>query len=328
MVSFFRDRWASSIFWLIILSLIVHAYFLVTPPQVHISQNKGLLSFLLQPLTNLPTIANGIIYHLLVLVTALRINYVCNDLKMFPKQAFTTAMCYVMLTALFKEWNHITEPLIINLIIIWLFNKTARLYNNPHPKKLIYNIGFIVGLVVLLYYPTAGLLMACLLALVMLRPFYLNEWFILLLGILTPVYFITVVLFLTDNLQYIKAYLPVIYFDKLTTTQSFILLLNYGLLMLLIAGGMLIWQQQAGKMLIQSRKNWGVLLLFLITLIPSIFIAANNYIEVSSLILVPITAFASSLFLVPRKAIFPSILFWLIIIIIAYNHWFTEFLAF
>ncbi|MDB5229590.1 MAG: hypothetical protein JWN76_395 [Chitinophagaceae bacterium] len=323
MVSFFRDKWASSIFWLIMLSIGIHAHFIKDAPEVITVQRDGLLYFLLEPLKGLPGIARVLIYHFVILIIAIRLNYILNDLKMMQAQAFTTGMTYVMLSALFKQWSNITEPLIMHIIILWLYSKLARLYNNNNPKTLIYNIGLIAGLMMLLYYPAAILVALCFFALLILRPFSLNELITMILGIITPCYFLAIALFLTDHLDDMGSYLPQVHFASLNFYHETIYWVNLGIIIILVLAGFSIWQRQTGRMLIQARKNWGVLLLLFILIIPILFINSNEWISVAFLSVIPVAAFGSNVFLYPRKNLVPSILFWLLTVVIVFNNWFA-----
>ena len=74
-------------------------------------------------------------------------------------------------------------------------------------------------------------------------------------------------------------------------------------------------------MVIQIRKNWGVMAVMLFILLPIPFIFLNAGLESALMALVPLGAFAGNVFSYPRKLLLPNILFWLAILVIVYNNW-------
>jgi hypothetical protein len=72
---------------------------------------------------------------------------------------------------------------------------------------------------------------------------------------------------------------------------------------------------------IQIRKNWGVMMVMLLILLPIPFIFMYAGIESAFMCLLPIAAFASNAFSYPRRLILPNILFWLAVAVLVYNNW-------
>lgn len=322
MVSIFREKSVFNVLFLVLLGVAVHAHFWLYPPVVEAGKHDGYLSlFLKNYISPLPSLLLTGLYLLLVFIQAFRLNYILNDLKMFQQAAFTTAAAYMMLTAVFTEWNNISPALICNTIIIWLFNKLARLYNNPHPKTLLFNIGLITGLAIVLYHPLVFLIPVILIGLAVLRPFRLAEWIMVLFGLITTYYFIASVLFLTDQISSIRNYIPQFNLHLLQPKHPLVFLVSVVYIILLVFIGFIVWNQFNGRSLIQVRRNWGVLLIMLLLSIPAVFLYKYTTWSIALLAIVPAAAFISNLFLYPRKLYLPAILFWLLIAVIVYNNW-------
>ncbi len=322
MVSIFREKSIFNVFFLVLLGVAVHAHFWLHPPVVETGKQDGYLSLFLQSyISSLPSLLLSGLYLMLVFIQAFRLNYILNDLKMFQHTAFTTAAAYIMLTAVFKEWNNISPALISNTIIIWLFNKLARLYNNPHPKTLLFNIGLITGLAIVLYHPLIYLIPVILLGLAVLRPFRLAEWIMVLFGLITTYYFIAAALFLTDNMASIKNFIPQFHLHLLQPKHPVAFSISVIYIALLVMIGFVVWNQFNGRSLIQIRRNWGVLLIMIVFSIPSVFLYKHTSWSIALLSSTPAAAFIANLFLYPRKLYLPAILFWLLIALIVYNNW-------
>ena len=323
MVSFFKEKSTAAVFGIIIVSAGIRAFFWQHPPQVVASPSDGFLYYLLAQFTLLPPLLLPLIYQLLIITQALRLNYALNDVRMFQKPAFTTALAYVLLTALLPDWNNITPALLVNSILIWMVYRVLKLYNTQHPKTLIFNIGLITGSTVLCYFAASPLVLVSFFALGVYRPFRLNEWLILLLGILTPLYFLAGWLYLNDNLQLVLQQLEIFNPHGIAPVNTWLTVITFSLVGIAIAAGVVIWQSNSGRQVIQVRKSWSILFVMLLLLAAVIFIIDNTWPDALLLALVPAAAFVSNSFLYPRKNLFPAILFWALVAVVIYNNWFV-----
>ncbi len=323
MVAIFKDNSSLGVFALIALAIVLHANYLIEPPVILMPENEGLMQFLLKPLSGLPPIAISILYFVLILLQALRLNYILNDLRMFQKPTLTTALAYVLLTALFPLWNHLTAAIIINAIIIWIISLIGHLYNSPKARSLIYNIGLLTGISILLYHPAIALAVTVFLALAIIRSFRPNEWFVLLLGILTPFYFLIAAFYFKNNLPAVWKYLPQFDWHLLNSDFKIPMIITIIAAGFSVLYGFLAWQNNAGRLLIQARKVWGVLLLLLLLLIPAPFLLKNAGFDCLLLAMVPVAAFYSNALFYPKNNIFPAIICWCLVGVIIYNNWLT-----
>ncbi len=322
MVFLFRDKSIINIFFLVILSIAVHAHFFINAPLVVYNNNDGVLSTLLHNyLPGQPQTVLFLLYHIIVLIQAIRLNMVLNDLRMFQQNNYTTAMAYVLLTGILTQWCSISAPLVANFLLIWIFIKLSRLYNHPSPKTLLFNTGLIVGLSVLCYHPTAILILVVLFALAVVRPFSLAEWLVLLMGVLVPYYFLFSWLFISDQTHSFSSFLPSLQINLPVTKLTSQLIVGLSVLAIMLLTGLYYWQLSSKRMIIQIRKNWGVMAVMLFILLPIPFIFFHAGLESGLMALVPLGAFAGNVFSYPRKLILPNILFWLSVLVIVYNNW-------
>ncbi|HEX6915150.1 MAG TPA: DUF6427 family protein [Chitinophagaceae bacterium] len=323
MVVLFRERSPASLIWILLIAAGLHAHDFMTQPVVLSAAKDGLISWffrmLLPGLSGLPVF---LLYLLLLMIQALRFNYVMNDLRMFQHPNFLTAMSYVMFASLLPPWHTVSPALVANIFIIWIYSLILRLYNNRNPRSLLFNIGLISGLAIVCYHPLILMAVVVLFALIVIRPFNLTEIFVLLIGVVTPFYFLGAYLFLTDQWDDLLRYLPSWDFRWPALQKDYRLALTIGVLLVSFLSGIFVWERNNRRMLIQSRKNWGVLLLLFLLFLPVPLVHYENSVNAMFLWIPPLAAFAANAFLYPRKTLFPVILFWLIIIISVYNNWF------
>jgi len=320
-VSFFKEKSTAAVFGLIVVSIASRAFFWVHPPHLIISPDDGLIYYLLSQLPRLPVVPVALLYHLIVVVQALRLNYALNDLRMFSKPVFTTALAYVLLTAFIPAWNNLSSAFLINSMIIWLLFRILKLYSSPNPKSLLFNIGLITSCTVLLYYPAMPLVVLAFFTVAIYRSFRLNEWLILLLGILTPFYFLGGWLFLNDKLDMVLQQATIFQLQIIRPANIPLTIVTFSMAVVAVITGVYMWQANSGRMVIQIRKNWSILFFMLLLFIPGIFFIRNAWPNALLMAAVPASAFVSNTWLYPKRNLFPVLLFWLFIAIIVYNNW-------
>lgn len=321
MVFLFRNKSIINIFYLVILSLAVHFHFFTQSPIVVFNNEDGIFSTLLATyIAGLSSTVLFILYHAVIIGQAIRLNLVLNDFRMFQQNNFTTAMAYILLTGLLPQWTVISSALLANFLLIWLFIKLCRLYNNPSPKSLLFNTGLIVGGSVLCYHPTAILILVVLFALAVVRPFRLAEWVVLLMGILLPYYFLFSWLFLNNQLKTVPDFLPSLNWNLPVKTLTIPLMVSLGIVSIYILAGLYYWQVSSSRMIIQIRKNWGVMIVMLLILLPIPFLFRHAGFESAAMVLIPMATFAGNVFSYPKRLIFPNILFWLSMAMMVYNN--------
>ena len=323
MVFLFRDRSDLNVLFLVLLSVAVHFHFYLEPPIVIANPTDGLLAYLLfHYVKPLPPLALIVIFHLIVIVQALRLNILVSRFKMFQHVSYLPAFTFVVLTALFPFWDAISSGLIANALIIWILVKLNRLYDQTQPKTVEFNIGLIVGFSILLYEPIAILIPVVVFALAIIRPFRLTEWLVLIMGILLPFYFIFTYVFLTDSAEAFTAFLPKLDWKnplagmnvKSTIALSFI-----GIQLLI---GLYFWQNQQSRFIIQVRKYWGVMLLCLFVTFFQPIIFSSQSLYASAIVLAPLASFISFCYASPKQLLIPNVLFWISAGLIVYNHLF------
>jgi len=323
MVFLFRDRSVVNILLVLLLSVGVHLHASdqLLPTAIPLQQNGLFSYFLAQYIYNLPIAIQVILFHALLVTQALRLNMVMQDLRMFSSVNYVPAMTYVLLSGLLMESNTITETLVSNSLTLWIFIKLSRLYNNPEPKALLFNIGIIAGISILLFHPTAILIVVVLFALAVVRPFRIAEWLVLLLGVLLPYYFLLVFLYLNNQFALVGAYLPNISFGSPLHGLDKLYLINLGFTLFATLVGLYQLQSHVGRLVIQIRKNWGVMMVLLFTLILSPFMFSSLGTQVLLMGLVPLSATISNGYSNPKKLLLPNFLFWTALGLIIINNW-------
>ena len=321
MVFLFRDRSDINLLFLILLSVGLHFHNWITPPMVIANASDGFLPYLLvNYITPLPPLALIILFQVIILSQAIRLNILMSKLKMYQQVSYLPGFTYIILTALFPYWDVISSGLVANSLVLWILVKLLRLYDQNQPKSLEFNIGLLLGCSILLYSPIAILIPVVLFALTIIRPFKLSEWLVLLMGILLPFYFIFTFLYLTSGPQEFKQYLPRLDWKNPLIRPKLNIILTLILMGVQFIAGLFYWQDQQSRFIIQVRKYWGVLLLVLILALFQPIIFSTQALYASAIVLTPLACFISFAYSAPKRLFVPNILFWSAIAAIVYNH--------
>jgi hypothetical protein len=142
------------------------------------------------------------------------------------------------------------------------------------------------------------------------RPFHVNEWLLCLLGVTSPYYFFGVYIFLTDQWKLDKI-LPYLSVSAPSLQQSIWLAVSAFLLMIPFLTGGYFVQDNLRRMLIQVRKGWSILLIYLLVAIFVPFVNTTNTFENWVMAAVPFSAFHACTYFYPPRRLFPLILFWI-----------------
>ncbi|NDD16180.1 MAG: hypothetical protein EB092_04140 [Chitinophagia bacterium] len=239
---------------------------------------------------------------------------------MFQQISYVPAFAYIILTAMFPYWDVISAGLIANSLVIWILVKLLRLYDQNQPKTLEFNIGLIVGLSIILYEPIAILIPVVLFALIIIRPFKLAEWLVLIMGILLPFYFIFTYVFLTGNISDFRHFLPKLDWKNPIVQPNFNVILALIVMGIQLIAGFFYWNEQQARFIIQVRKYWGVIFLLLILTFFQPIVFSVQALYASAIVIAPLACFISFAYATPKRLLIPNLLFWAGAAVIVYNH--------
>ena len=211
---------------------------------------------------------------------------------MMSRPNYLPGMSYILITSFFAEWNYFSAPLLLNSLLIFILGWLFKIYNHPRAKAIIFNIGLAIGISTFIFFPSLSFILWVLFALMIMRPFRINEWLLCLLGITAPYYFYAVSV-------------------KIPSLEQSIWLAASALLLMIpfLAGGYFV-QDNLRRMLIQVRKGWSLILIYLLVAIFIPFVNTSNTFENWIMATAPFACFHSCAYFYPARKLFPLILFW------------------
>lgn len=299
--------------------MFLHPHVMVVRPEDGILF-KAILKFLEPTGRSFPSIYPLLAFFLLML-QAVTLTRFINNQRMMSKPTYFPGMAYLLITSLFPEWNYFSAPLIVNTILLFVLSGLFNIYNQQNAKGAIFNIGLGLGIASFLFFPSLTFIIWILLALAVMRPFRLNEWVLCLVGITTPFYFYAVYLIVTSQWSwgqlwpYFSVHLPYIKQSAWMAGSAFLLAVPF------LMGGYYV-QDNLRRMLIQVRKGWSLLLLYLLGAIFVPFFNNTNTLENWVMVAIPFAAFHACTYLYSTLKILPVLLFWLTVaFILGYQYY-------
>jgi hypothetical protein len=314
-IGIFKQKNPGNALVLLVYGLVIKFPFFLHPEKYAIHEGDNyifnIIIKFLAPVTNSAPVLFSILAFLLLFTQATLLNRIANSLKLLPRSNFLVGMSYMLITSLIHEWNLFSAPLLVNSLLIWVWYRMTSLYNHNSPKTAIFNISMLVGILPLIYSPAVVFLVLLMFALVLTRPFRITEWLVALLGFTTPYYFLFVVLYLTNQWNWNKI-IPVISFHLPRLSSS--LWVTGGIIFMVLPFliGSYYVQNNLGKMLIQVRKSWSLLLMLLIVAVLIILVnPGTNYLHWLPVV-VPLAAFHAAAYYYPDGKWFPVLMHWII----------------
>ena len=314
MIGIFKQKTPANIFVLLVFGLLIKLPGFLHPhvPVVKDSDGflfKGFLK-LLGPAGSSSLLLFPVLAFILLFGQAIILNRFINTQRMMNKPTYFPGMAYLLITSLLPEWNYFSAPLMVNTILLFVLSALFKIYNQPNAKGAIYNIGLALGIASFLFFPTITFIAWILLALAIMRPFKLNEWILCIVGITTPFYFYTIYLFIDDqwswqNLSpHFSIGLPSIKQSAWLAGSAFLLIVPF------FWGGYFV-QDNLRRMLIQVRKGWSLLLLYVLGALFIPFVNNSNGFENWVIAAIPFAAFHACTYLYSTNRTIPMLIFWL-----------------
>ena len=310
MIALFKQKSPANIVSLLIFGLLIKLpLFLHSRPPAHTPGDSVLYDALIR-WWNLEAnlFTSGMIAFMLLYIQSLIITNIVNEYRMTAKASFLPGMAYLLITSLVPEWSFLSAPLIATTLILWAMTKLFELYNASTVNGKIFNIGLLTGLASFFYFPSLFLALLLMMGIMTLRPLRLNELFLVILGLTTPYYFYAIYLFLNDSLLW-RNMVPKLFFHIPVLPYSLWLMGSTLFFTIPFLTGSYYVQTNLRKMLIQARKNWSIVLLFLFFTILIGFINSTNIFTSWFLAVAPFAAFHACTYLFPPRRWIVSLLF-------------------
>lgn len=326
MTGIFKANNPLNTFLLFVYCLLLKLHLFLHPVKPVPQQTDGFLfRQLLEQLSgvgnSLPAIYS-VISFILLFTQGITFNQLANKNRLMQKSNYLPAMAYLLVTSMFREWNVLSAPLIVNTLLIWVWARMSALTNTRVVTGQLFNIGVVIGIATFFYFPSIAFTVLIIFGLILTRPFRLAEWLIALLGIIAPYYFLLSYVFLADKWKGYKfpgfsVSVPVFYESRWALTAIILVLFT-------TVVGLFYVRQNFRRQLVQTRKSWSLVILYFVVALGVPFINATHTFQYWILCAVPLSAIMGAAFFYPERKWFPLIMQWLMVIYVVVFSYFVK----
>ncbi|MBS1929441.1 MAG: hypothetical protein KIS82_04175 [Ferruginibacter sp.] len=267
----------------------------------------------LMQLSGFPPVAPAILAFILIFTQATVLNYLCNHFKLTPHPNYLTGMSYILISSLFSEWFTLSSAMIANTFFIWIIYGLAGINSSQKIKSTLFNLGLILGIACFFYYPALFFLFLVLVGLAFMRPFRIAEWLMVVLGFLTPFYFLVSILFLNNRLTVPTLPEPVItlpFISQLPWAISSLALIGFSALV-----GVYFINLNMRRQIVHIRKFWSLIFFYSLFAVLVPFLNNTRSFHDWILAVVPISMMAGVAFLSPQKKWFRVFVHWAMVLV-------------
>jgi hypothetical protein len=163
------------------------------------------------PSNSLTNQANIFLATVIIFVQAVLFNRIINNHGLLAKPSYLPALLYITGSSLFLQFLILSPPLICNFLLIWIMDKFLKIGKTPNAMMGMFDIGMIIALGTLIYFPFIVLLTMLWLSLLLYRSFNWREWISGFIGFLTIFFFLAVFYYWNNNIaQFYKIWRPLV----------------------------------------------------------------------------------------------------------------------
>lgn len=318
----FRKFSPINIFYLAVIGVILCASIFVSlPGQITTTFVEPIISHLLrvENIGPFDSTSNVVFTLTFTIVQALILNRIVSRYNLFGKTNFLTSLMYITLGSALSPFLILSPPLLCNLITIVMIGRLFNIYKQPEIKGLMFDLGIIVAVGSLIYFPFIIMLLLLWISLVIFRTFDWREWVSPLLGSLSIYLLIGIIYYWSDRMIELKDIFPAIspsFKNEIGVERHDLLVLVPIFLALIMF--LVVLRNQFFKSIVQVRKSFFLLFYMLLLIVGSFFLMKGLTVNHFLLCVPPIAIYLAYYFTHSKhKWIFES-LYLLIFLFIIY----------
>ena len=304
--------------FLLLFALAVYAEY-HKPLEAHVIMNhqstllyKTMLNFFENPSLS-KSFLGSFIRSLAIFGEALYLNKVASDNKLLGKSNALVALTFLLFNFL-VPYKSTFLALIINGMLIFIFQLYIGIYKKNKPFNEIILSGFIIAVITLFINSYLILYVWLTISLLIMRPSSLREWGMLNIGFFMPYYFIASILYLVDAFS-LGSIVQLIQPSIKLPSLSFIVSFHILAFILLPIIGFIVGGNQVGKMVLQNRKAYIIMFaLFLGALLLNL-LNTSRVQEYIFFCIVPATILFAPFFQAFKKDFIPNLVLIFIILL-------------
>src|SRR5690606_33983970 len=103
-------------------------------------------------------LTNVLLAAFIILVQSLIFNRIINSYNLLGKSTYLPALSYIAAGSLFAPFLVLSPTLFCNFLVLWMIEKFLSIYKRDEVRSVMYDLGMIVAIGTLIYFPFIALL--------------------------------------------------------------------------------------------------------------------------------------------------------------------------
>jgi hypothetical protein len=240
---------------------------------------------------------------ILILLQALLLNVLSARFRVSKEVTMFPGVFYILLTSTLPSFLHLSPVVIGNTFLIVGLSSLFNAYKKSSVAGSIFNVGFWFGMASLFYFSNFAFLLLAIFGLATLRNIRINEIFMVIVGMIAPLFLTGTIFYLLDDWSYFYQTTFINgfgfwNFEWVDHWSNYVPPVIFGILVLIVIGSANIYFQ---KQSIRSQKNIQILYYFIIISLLTVLMQKEVRIEQLLLLAIPLSLMLPLNFLDFRK---------------------------
>ncbi len=252
---------------------------------------------------------------------AIYIHYIVVKHEVLYKDSYLPSLMFAVLASCLPAFQQFNPVLIVNLLMLFILNKSFALFKEESPVPLIFDCCFLIAIASLVYLPAILFFLLFLISLLVLRPFHWREWIVAFIGFSLPYFFISVYFFWVSGFKQFYSWLftnhinKKLFYEIHFTRPLILLLIIYGVLLIL---SLFKLRDNFYKNAIKTRIVQQVTIIYLIIATLSALLQTMITLQQFALLAFPVAVFFAYFFLSVTKRLWMYEVFFLMMLAIIF----------
>ena len=281
------------------------------------TENQAPLYSFIAPFLERYKFINVLLAFVLLILQAFMLNNVITLKNFIDRYSYMPGFLYAVLMSSSFEMLSLHPVLISNFFLIIVLNKIVDVYHDDRVYLEIFNVGFLIGIASLFYFPSILFVLLAIIALFIYFLVSLRSIIATGLGVFTPFFFLGMYYFMVDKLEkkfneFIGLYEPFKIFsiELGTYFEYYIIFLSFLAFVALIKVYFVVVLDNP----IRIRKRYNVLLFYLIVSLTSLLFITQKNMVYHGVLMVPLSAILACFFHSNKKNFWNELFFTILII--------------
>lgn len=291
MLSYFKSQQPTTVLAFILFFVIIKIPFFLLEKTIPIANVQNLWNSI-GLIASGSFMVNFILAQICILAQAIWFNYLFHKADYNETNTMIPALYFTLLTSLIPQFNQCSIYLLIGFVLLAIFQTLLTITTKDNAKLDSFNLGVLSGILVMLSAHFLFFLLFLFLMLYAVKPFRINEYIMLLFGILCPIYIVISISYLLNvelningfyitSIQFFKFDKNILNTIVFCTTAVYVMFSFVSMRGIMYSTGF------------KRRKNINMLVFFFLGLLVTILFSNNLDETLLSLLFIPISVFLS-----------------------------------